>query len=34
MVLREAAPKNNQSKGINWAEEYRIDAQIKSIQGT
>lgn len=34
MVLRVESPKNNQSKGINWAEEYRLDTVLRQIKGT
>jgi hypothetical protein len=34
MVLRIEPPKNNQSKGINWAEEYQLDTALDRIRGT
>ncbi|WP_161596535.1 group I intron-associated PD-(D/E)XK endonuclease [Salinigranum halophilum] len=33
MVLRKEPPANNQSKGINWADEYRLDAHIDRLRG-
>jgi hypothetical protein len=34
MTLRIEPPGNNQSKGINWAEEYSIDAKLSELEGT
>lgn len=31
MELRFRAPKNNQQKGINWHEEYLLDARVSSL---
>ena len=33
MVLRTEPTKNNQSKGINWATEYRLGEQVKTLRG-
>jgi hypothetical protein len=32
MRLRVAEPKNNQTDGINWATEFRLDAQLQAIK--
>jgi len=34
MVLRVETPGNNQSKGINWADEYCLDAVVSTDLGT
>lgn len=34
MVLRTDPPENGQSKGINWADEYTLTAQLSQIEGT
>ncbi|WP_439028100.1 group I intron-associated PD-(D/E)XK endonuclease [Haloarchaeobius sp. DT45] len=34
MVLRTEPTANNQSKGINWAEDYNLNTQLQLMQGT
>lgn len=34
MSLRITSPKNNQTKGINWAREYEMSGRIASLEGT
>ena len=34
MVLRSIPTANNQTEGINWAEEYRLDGQLSLLRGT
>jgi hypothetical protein len=33
MRLRVDPPENNQTKGVNWAKEFRLDSRIEAITG-